>query len=162
MPQPGREKLAGARPKRTPPAGVVLTIPSDTALLSLVRDVTRRLAALAGFSEETSGRLALAVDECTTNVIRHAYRGQPGQPIELRFSPDGNEFRVEVLDDGEAVDPRAVPRVDLRRYAAERRKGGLGVHLMAKLMDSVSYSRCSSRNLCRMVKRKPRAGRARD
>jgi len=100
------------------------------------------------------------VDECTTNVIRHAYRGQPGQPIELRFSPDGNEFRVEVLDDGEAVDPRAVPRVDLQRYAAERRKGGLGVHLMAKLMDSVSYSRCSSRNLCRMVKRKPRAGRA--
>ena len=160
MPRAKRVQAAGPRRAATRPAGLVLTVPSDTAFLSLVRDVTRKLGTLAGFPGATADRLALAVDECTTNVIRHAYRGQSGNAIELRFSPDGNEFRVEVLDDGEAVDPRAMPRVDLERYAAERRKGGLGVHLMGQLMDSVTYGRRSGRNVCRMIKRRPRAGRA--
>jgi len=160
VPRARRSQAAGPGRADARDAGLVLTVPSDTAFLSLVRDVTRRLGVLAGFPGATADRLALAVDECTTNVIRHAYHGQTGKAIELRFSPDGNEFRVEVLDSGEAVDPRAMPRVDLERYAAERRKGGLGVHLMGKLMDSVTYCRRSGRNVCRMVKRRPRAGRA--
>lgn len=137
----------------------MLTVPSDTAFLSVVRDVTRKLGELSGFPATTADRLALAVDECTTNVIRHAYHGQPGNAIELRFSPDGDRFQVEVLDSGAAFDPKAVPRVDLERYAAERRKGGLGVHLMGKLMDSVSYRRRAGCNVCRMVKRRPGARR---
>jgi len=68
-------------------------------------------------------------------------------------------LRVEVVDDGEAVDPRAVPEVDLQRYASERRTGGLGMHLMGRIMDSVTFRRAARRNVCCMVKRKPSAGR---
>ncbi len=52
------------------------------------------------------------------------------------------------------ADPRSMPRVDLERYTRERRSGGLGVHLMEKIMDSVTFRRSARRNVCRLVKRK--------
>ena len=91
-------------------------------------------------------------------MIEHAYRGASGRTIELRFRDEGGVLRVEVVDDGEAVDPRAVPQVDLRRYASERRTGGLGMHLMGRIMDSVTFRRAARRNVCCMVKRKPAGG----
>jgi len=58
------------------------------------------------------------------------------------------------VDSGATVDPRTVPRVDLDRYVTERRTGGLGVHLMEKIMDSVTFRRSARRNVCCLVKRK--------
>jgi len=109
----------------------------------------------AGFDDAQADQLALAVDEASTNVIEHAYRGAGDRRIELRFDDQGGELRVEVVDDGVAVDPREVPQVDLRRYASERRKGGLGMHLMGRIMDSVTFHREAVGNVCCMVKRKP-------
>jgi anti-sigma regulatory factor (Ser/Thr protein kinase) len=74
--------------------------------------------------------------------------------VELRFEDRGPDFRVDVVDNGATVKPKAVPRVDLRRYVRERRTGGLGVHLMARIMDSVTFHRSARRNVCRLVKRK--------
>jgi serine/threonine-protein kinase RsbW len=137
---------------------LVLRVPSRTEYLAAIRDVTRRMAQVAGFDGAQADQLALAVDEASTNVIEHAYRGAPDRRIELRFDEGGDELRVEVVDDGEAVDPRAVPQVDLRRYASERRTGGLGMHLMGRIMDTVTFRRTARRNVCCMVKRKPAAG----
>jgi len=139
------------RPRR--PA-LLLTIPSQTGFLGLVRDVTKKMAEAAGFEAGSPDKLALAVDEATTNAIEHAYGGAPDQRVELRFEDRGPEFRVEVVDTGAMVDPRAVPRVDLDRYVTERRTGGLGVHLMEKIMDSVTFRRSARRNICSLVKRK--------
>ncbi len=138
---------------------LVLRVPSRTEYLAAIRDVTRRMAQVAGFDGAQADQLALAVDEASTNVIEHAYRGAPDRRIELRFHERGDELRVEVVDDGEAVDPRAVPQVDLRRYASERRTGGLGMHLMGRIMDTVTFRRTARGNVCCMVKRKPAAGR---
>ena len=145
---------------RSPKASLTISIPSETSFLALVREVTKKMAASAGFADGTADRLALAVDEATTNVIEHAYHGSADREIELRIEDRGPEFRVEVVDSGSTVDPRAVPRVDLGRYVSERRTGGLGVHLMEKIMDSVTFSRSARRNVCRLVKRKdPAAAR---
>jgi len=138
---------------------LVLRVPSRTEYLAAIRDVTRRVAEVAGFDGAQADQLALAVDEASTNVIEHAYRGAPDRRIELRFHERGDELQVEVVDDGEAVDPRAVPQVDLRRYASERRTGGLGMHLMGRIMDTVTFRRTARGNVCCMVKRKPAAGR---
>ena len=145
---------------RAPKASLTISIPSETSFLGLVREVTKKMAESAGFSDGTADRLALAVDEATTNVIEHAYHGSADREIELRIEDRGPEFRVEVVDSGATVDPRAVPRVDLGRYVSERRTGGLGVHLMEKIMDSVTFRRSARRNVCCLVKRKdPAAAR---
>ena len=144
------------RPRRPP---LVLGVPSRTEFLATIRDVTRRMAENAGFDAAQSDQLALAVDEASTNVIEHAYAGAGDRRIELRFDERGDELRVEVVDEGAAVDPRTVPQVDLRRYASERRTGGLGVHLMGRIMDTVTFRRTGRSNVCCMVKRKPTTGR---
>ena len=144
--------MSGRRP------AVVLRVPSRTEYLAAIRDVTRRMAEAAGFDGAQADQLALAVDEASTNVIEHAYRGATDRTIELRFDDRGGALRVEVVDEGEAVDPGAVPQVDLRRYASERRTGGLGIHLMARIMDSVTFRRAARRNVCCMLKRKPASG----
>ena len=55
---------------------------------------------------------------------------------------------MEVVDTGAMVDPRAVPGVDLERFVTERRTGGLGVHLMEKIMDSVTFRRIARGATC--------------
>ena len=131
-----------------------LCFPSETAFLAMVRELTQKMAELAGFDNNTAAHLALAVDEAATNVIEHAYHGSAGHEIEVRWEDRGKDFTIEVLDSGSMVDPRSIPRVELDRYVSERRTGGLGVHLMEKIMDSVTFRRSARRNVCSLVKRK--------
>jgi anti-sigma regulatory factor (Ser/Thr protein kinase) len=144
----------GRRPRPT----LVIEIPSQTSYLALVRDLAKKMAETAGFPAATAEQVALAVDEATTNIIEHAYRGEPGREIELRLEDRGPELRVELIDTGHMVDPRTVPRVDIGRFVTERRTGGLGMHLMEKIMDSVTFRRSARRNVCVLVKRKDGAG----
>jgi serine/threonine-protein kinase RsbW len=145
---------SGATPKAGTRPALVLTVPSETSFLGLVREVTRKMAETAGFDPGNADHLALAVEEAATNVIEHAYRGAADREVEIRIEDRGREFQVEVLDSGATVDPRTVPDVDLGRYAREGRTGGLGMHLMGKIMDSVTFRRSAGRNVCRLVKRK--------
>jgi serine/threonine-protein kinase RsbW len=132
---------------------VVLRVPSGTEFLATIRDTTRRIAELAGCDAAVAAQVALAVDEASTNVIEHAYRSARDRSVELRFVLAGDELRVEIVDDGAPVDTRALPQVDLARYASEKRKGGLGVHLMGRIMDTVTFRRTARGNVCCMVKR---------
>jgi anti-sigma regulatory factor (Ser/Thr protein kinase) len=133
----------------------VLKVPSRTEFLAVVRDVTRSMAEVAGFNRAAADQIALAVDEAATNVIEHAYGGAGDRIVEVRYEDGGEDLRVDVVDNGARVDPKAMPRVDLDRYASERRKGGLGVHLMSKIMDSVTFRRSARRNVCCLVRHKP-------
>jgi len=72
---------------------ITLAVPSQTSFLSLVSDVTRQMAAHAGFEEATCGRLALAVDEAATNAIEHAYGGAPDREVVVRFDDAGTRSR---------------------------------------------------------------------
>jgi serine/threonine-protein kinase RsbW len=116
------------------------------------------MAEAAGFDGATASQIALAVDEATTNVLEHAYHGEPDRPVEICFEADASNFEVDVRDAGDEVDPRAVPQVDLQAYASQRRTGGLGVHLMGKIMDRVTFARSRGTNVCCLVKRRPGSG----
>jgi serine/threonine-protein kinase RsbW len=132
---------------------VVLQVPSGTEFLATIRDTTKRMAEMAGCDASVAEQVALAVDEAATNVIEHAYRGVSDRRVELRFELDSDELKVEIVDDGAPVDTRALPEVDLHRYASEKRRGGLGVHLMGRIMDAVTFRRTARGNVCCMVKR---------
>jgi serine/threonine-protein kinase RsbW len=132
---------------------VLLRVPSGTEFLAAIRDTTKRVAELAGCDAAVAEQVALAVDEASTNVIKHAYRGAADRRIELRFLLAPEELRVEIVDGGAPVDTRSLPELDLRRYASEKRRGGLGVHLMGRIMDTVTFRRTAHGNVCCMVKR---------
>ena len=126
-----------------PPAPVKtvrLKILSDPAELPRVRRRTEAVCEQIGFDSDTTGRVMLSVDEALTNVIRHAYGGRPGQPIEIELSPlsggSRGGLRIRVRDYGRVVDPAKIHS----RALDDVRPGGLGVHIITNCMDRVEYA----------------------
>jgi anti-sigma regulatory factor (Ser/Thr protein kinase) len=112
------------------------------------------MAELGGFDEATAEKIALAVDEAATNVLEHAYRGARDRVVRVDMDLGDENFCVDVVDDGEPLDPTRLRELDLGGLQKERRTGGLGVHLMERIMDSVTFRRAAPRNVCCLVKHK--------
>jgi len=80
-----------------------------------------------------------AVDEACTNIIKYAYVAE-GDTINITCEIQDNDFVVTIRDKGKPFNPSSVPPPDLKTDLDKRRIGGLGIYLMRKLMDDVSYS----------------------
>lgn len=117
-----------------------LLVKSATDNLALIRDFTRSAAAESGFSDETIGKIILAVDEACTNIIKHAYKYSPEGNIIISTKFKDGKFIISITDEGNHFDPARIPEPDLLQYYKQKRAGGLGMFLMKKLMDEVKYS----------------------
>ena len=83
--------------------------------------------------------LQMAVDEACCNVFEHAYDGSAGE-IDLRFETRGRDVVITLHDHGRAFNPEVIPPPDTTSPLEERPVGGLGLHLMRKLMDKVFFA----------------------
>jgi serine/threonine-protein kinase RsbW len=130
-----------------------LSVNSNTDNLSHIREFTRTSAEKAGFSEDTIGKIILAVDEACTNIIKHAYKNLPGGIIDIEIEYSNPRFAIKIVDQGISFDVQKVPEPDIQEYYKQKRIGGLGVYLMKKLMDEVNYSTLkNNRNQIEIVK----------
>jgi len=100
----------------------------------------------------TLHQVQLAVDEACTNVIKHAYADYPGK-IRVELEVVCDELVINIKDRGKSFDPSIVPAPDLDSDWEDRRVGGLGIHLMTMLMDSVTYTTDDEGNGLKMTKR---------
>lgn len=129
--------------------------PSDTRYLHMAHQLTKRLAEASGFGAAEAEKIALAVDEATTNVIQHAYGSEPDHEIEVHFDPRAESLEIVILHDGEALEAPPVPAFDLDRLVAQRKRGGLGLAIMAEMMDRVEHSTAKTgRQRCVLVRYK--------
>ena len=60
---------------------VEIRIPSDPAMLKIVRSSVAQACSLMGFKRGDRNNIVLAVDEACTNIIKHAYNNEPNKPI---------------------------------------------------------------------------------
>jgi serine/threonine-protein kinase RsbW len=130
-----------------------IAIPSTTELLKMVVELSRHIATINQFSPLEAQKIALAIDEAITNVIKHSYKGKITEDIKLEFysAPDG--LKIKIVFTG--VPPvLGQPGVDLDKFIKEKKKGGLGVELIRRIMDSVQYKTVGNINTCEMVKLK--------
>jgi serine/threonine-protein kinase RsbW len=135
----------------------VLKIESKTDKLVAVRDFVSQAAYASGFSDEEVSKIALAVDEACTNVIKHAYKFDPKKQITITITEKDRDFEVAIVDNGKQFDPRIVKQPDMKEYLSSYRRGGLGVYLMKSLMDKVEYDiEPGKRNQVRLIKHIPR------
>jgi len=99
----------------------------------------------------------LALEECVTNVFSYAWNDGREHWVLIRFKADSHEgsgsAEVEVEDDGREFNPLAFPPVDVSVPLERRPIGGLGIHMIRQLMDSVTYRRENGRNILKLVKR---------
>jgi serine/threonine-protein kinase RsbW len=122
-------------------AEFTLELEADMAdLLRADRDVAE-FAARMGWSEETLFQIRLVLEEVIVNVI--SYGCEPGRParIVVHLQQEGGTLSMDISDTGLAFDPLQRPPPDLDAALEDRPIGGLGIHLIRTMMDSVSYRR---------------------
>lgn len=135
-----------------------LRFPSENRYLNMLHQLTKHLAVATGFEATEADKIALAVDEAATNVIQHAYGGEPGHEIEVHFDPEGDSLDIVILHGGKALTSVPVPEFDLDQLVAERRTGGLGLTIMRQMMDKVEHGRAGTgKNMCVMVRYKQKS-----
>ena len=71
----------------------------------------------------------------------------------MRIIREGDTFTVELEDDARPYNPLEAPEPDLEAEIDDRPIGGLGVHLVRTIMDTVNYRRTHNRNLLIMSKK---------
>lgn len=89
------------------------------------------------------------------NIVMHG--SQPGltSRVEVSIALAGDGLTVSVEDNGPQFDPLTLPSPDLNTSLAERPVGGLGVFLVRRVMDTVSYHRIGACNRLTMTKSLP-------
>ena len=96
--------------------------------------------------------LVLAFDEVLTNIISHGFCDGNRHKITASISFEGNTLAAEIIDDGIAFDPFALPPPDTTLSIEEREIGGLGIHFVRTAMDAVDYHRIDGRNHLKLIK----------
>jgi anti-sigma regulatory factor (Ser/Thr protein kinase) len=80
----------------------------------------------------------LVVEELFTNMVKHHREGS--RDIALRIHREGDRLQLSLTDfDVDDFDITKVPEVDTTAPAAERKPGGLGLHLVRRMTDTLSY-----------------------
>jgi sigma-B regulation protein RsbU (phosphoserine phosphatase) len=129
-----------------------LEIRSDLAELHRVREFVRtacRDLPTPVLDEDGLGQLELAVNEACSNIIKHAYRGQPDQPINLEVELYPGRVTVLLHHLGTPCDPAKVPPP----VFDGSRESGFGVYIIGQSVDAVRYYRDDrGRNCVTLVK----------
>ena len=120
--------------------------------VSRIQDWLEAISPELGIDEMLIPGINLALEEAVTNVINYAYPKGTYGSIELDASLEGNELKFILSDSGKEFDPTLRPEADINAGVEDRPIGGLGVHLVRQIMDSVSYERKEGMNILTMTK----------
>ena len=133
--------------------GNYLVLHNDIKQVSRLQDWLEALSPNLGFDETLIPGLNLALEEAVTNVINYAYPEGAYGSLELAASRDGDDLIFVLSDSGKAFDPTAKPEVDISASVEDRPIGGLGIHMVRQIMDSVNYERKEDMNILTMIKK---------
>ena len=99
----------------------------------------------------------LALEEAVSNVMLYAYPDTNEGKVIVEFvrttDDQGENILFTITDSGIPFDPTQRKEVDVTLSAEERAIGGLGIHLVKQLMDSIVYHREENKNVLTLMKR---------
>lgn len=106
----------------------------------------------AGCSVKTQMQIAVSLEEAFVNVAHYAYGDTVGK-VTIGVSAEGGNAYIRMADSGMKFDPLKKDDPDITLSAEERNIGGLGIFMVKKIMDSVSYEYVNGENVLIMEKR---------
>jgi serine/threonine-protein kinase RsbW len=95
-----------------------------------------------------------SVDEAFTNIIEHAYRNDEKQSVKITLGQNGQTFWISLFDSGESFSLTDYKKPDVEKKIKQKKRGGVGVYLIKKLMDDVEYLHEGPQNEIRMIKKR--------
>jgi len=130
-----------------------LILHNDIQQIPQLADFIETIASEANLDQGLAMSLNLALEEAVTNVIEYAYPEGSDGLVDIEAVIREGQLDFIISDSGKPFDPTAKPEVDITAGVEERPIGGLGIHLVRHIMDSVSYMREDGKNYLTMIKK---------
>jgi sigma-B regulation protein RsbU (phosphoserine phosphatase) len=106
-----------------------------------------------GFDMSVAMSLNLAMEEAVVNVMDYAYPAGTKGKVCIEAEADDQQLSFIISDWGKPFDPTAKAEVDTTLSAEDRPIGGLGIHLVRQIMDSINYERMDGKNVLTLRKK---------
>ena len=94
----------------------------------------------------------LALEEAVSNVMLYAYPDTDNGQVLIEAIKTKDEISFVISDSGVPFDPTKASEPDITLPAEDRPIGGLGIHLIRQIMDSITYARKDDRNILTLTK----------
>lgn len=101
-------------------------------------------------------QINIAIDELFGNIAQYAYDPETG-PVTVRveITEAPSAVVITFIDHGVPYDPLAKEDPDITLSAEERETGGLGIYMVKKSMDGITYEYKDGRNILKIKKHLP-------
>jgi serine/threonine-protein kinase RsbW len=129
-----------------------LNLSCSTAALAELRSFLQQNQAIFKLSEVDRHQVTLAVEEVCANLIIHSHACNPKEEIHLEVKEMNKKIIVEITDKGDAFNLLEYKVPDLSQVIEEKRKGGIGILLVKKIMDEIEFESKNGKNICRLIK----------
>jgi serine/threonine-protein kinase RsbW len=105
-----------------------------------------------GLSKKLVFEINLALDELFTNIISYGFSDEDEHTIKVTITPQNDEICLCIEDDGIPFNPIEFDTPDVACSVENCKVGGLGIHIIRKLMDDICYQRCGDKNILTLKK----------
>lgn len=107
--------------------------------LEELREFVLRKAKQSGVRGNQEHCIFIALDELLSNVMKYAYPASSTGTVEV-CCEERDKFHVEIRDRGVPFNPLTdAPEPDIKARVEDRGIGGLGLHMIRNMLDSLSY-----------------------
>jgi serine/threonine-protein kinase RsbW len=124
----------------------------DTDQLAHLRQFLDSRLKETSLSEVDSLQVILAVEEVCANLIIHSHECNPSEYIELNVNNNGNSLIFEIKDYGRGFNILEYQEPNINHVIKAKRKGGLGIMLVKRIMDKIEFESNGTKNICRLFK----------
>ena len=130
-----------------------LTIEATVENIPSVTDFVNAELEALGCAMKAQMQVDIAIDELFGNIAHYAYDPETG-PATVRVEVEEEPMCVVItfIDHGKPYDPLLQDEPDVTLSAEDRKIGGLGVFLVKKTMDAVSYEYRNGQNILTIKK----------
>ena len=129
-----------------------IVLPNDVQKVPELAQFVEEVCEAVGFDMATTMQLNLAMEEAVVNVMNYAYPAGTQGEIEIEALANDLRLKFVITDSGVPFDPTAKEEVDTTLAAEERSIGGLGIHLIRQIMDSINYEHVNGQNILTLRK----------
>jgi sigma-B regulation protein RsbU (phosphoserine phosphatase) len=129
-----------------------IRVPVSVAGLTQAQARVEQFCEARELSVKVISRLAVALDEVLNNIISYAFPDGPTGEIVVHLEHRDSGLVVTIEDEGVPFNPLTRPTPDTEADLEDRQIGGLGIHLVVKMMDEVHYERQGGRNVLTLKK----------
>lgn len=130
---------------------VVRSFPADVSQMYIAREYLEAELEAAECPMKVAMQISVAFEEIFVNVAHYAYPDKKGD-VEVSVETSERRVLVRFVDEGIPFDPLAKADPDTSLSAEERDIGGLGIYMVKKTMDEVTYEYKDKKNILTLEK----------